>query len=156
MIKPAHRARLVAPAPGRETEAAVSPSRCGFSSKDRGTERQGGWGVFQSGLKRFLWQMFRQRALTYLIAASQVFPWASLVAQRVRKKNLPAMQEAQVRSLGQEDPLEQVMATHSSILAWRIPRTEEPGGPQSMAVTRNRTRLSDSQFPMFSKGGFRT
>ena len=49
---------------------------------------------------------------------------SSLVAQMV--KNLPAVQEIWVRSLGQEDPLEKVMATHSSILAWRIPRTEEP------------------------------
>ena len=47
-------------------------------------------------------------------------------------KNLPAMQETQVRSLSQEDPLEKEMATHSSILAWRIPWTEEPGGLQSM------------------------
>ena len=46
-------------------------------------------------------------------------------------KNLPAMQETQDQSLG-EDPLEEGMATHSSILAWRIPRTEEPGGLQSM------------------------
>ena len=44
-------------------------------------------------------------------------------------KNLPAMQETQVQSLGQEDPLEKEMATHSSILAWRIPWTEEPGRP---------------------------
>ena len=43
-------------------------------------------------------------------------------------KNLPEMQETQVQSLGWEDPLEKGMATHSSILAWRIPRTEEPGG----------------------------
>ena len=55
---------------------------------------------------------------------------ASLVAQTI--KNLPAMQETQVRSQGWEDPLEKVMATHSSILAWRIPWTEEPGGLQSM------------------------
>ena len=47
-------------------------------------------------------------------------------------KSLPVMQETCVRSLGQEDPLEKGMATHSSILAWRIPWTEEPGGPQSM------------------------
>ena len=47
-------------------------------------------------------------------------------------KNLPAVQETQVQSLGQEDPLEKGMATRSSILAWRIPRTEEPGGLQSM------------------------
>ena len=43
-------------------------------------------------------------------------------------KNLPAMQETKVQSLGWEDPLEEEMATHSSILAWRIPWTEEPGG----------------------------
>ena len=56
--------------------------------------------------------------------------WASLVAQMV--KSLPARQrEAQVRSLGGEDPLEQGMATHSSLLAWEIPWTEESGGLQS-------------------------
>ena len=46
--------------------------------------------------------------------------------------NLPAMQETQVRYLGQEDPLEKEMATHSSVAAWRVPWTEEPGGLQSM------------------------
>ena len=56
--------------------------------------------------------------------------WASLVAQTV--KNLPAMQETQVQSLSWEDPLEKGIATHSSILAWRIPWTEEPGGLQFM------------------------
>ena len=55
---------------------------------------------------------------------------ASLVAQTV--KNLPAIWETWTQSLGQEDPLEKGMATHSSILAWRIPWTEEPGGIQSM------------------------
>ena len=59
---------------------------------------------------------------------------ASLVAQRV--KCLPAMQETWVRSLGQEDPLEKEMATHSSILAWRIPGTAEPGGLPSMGSHR--------------------
>ena len=53
-------------------------------------------------------------------------------------KNLPAMQETQVQSLGQEDPLEKEMVTHSSILAWSIPRTEEPGGLQSMGSQRVR------------------
>ena len=55
---------------------------------------------------------------------------ASLVAQGV--KNLPAVQKTWVRSLGWEDPLEKEMATHSSILAWKILETEEPGGLQSM------------------------
>ena len=49
-------------------------------------------------------------------------------------KNLPAIEEIQIQSLGQEDPLEKGMATHSSILAWRIPRTEEPGRLQSMGL----------------------
>ena len=64
------------------------------------------------------------------IREGQWFWWASLVAQTV--KNLPAMQETQVQSLGQEDSLEKGMTTHPSILAWRIPWTEEPGGLQSM------------------------
>ena len=51
-------------------------------------------------------------------------------------ENLPAMQETQVLSLGQEDPLEKGVVTHSGILAWRIPWTEEPGGPQSMESQR--------------------
>ena len=59
---------------------------------------------------------------------------ASLVAQRV--KNLPAMQETQVQSLGWEDPLEKEMATHSSVLAWRIPGTGEPDGLPSMGSHR--------------------
>ena len=53
-------------------------------------------------------------------------------------KNLPAMQETLVRFLGQEDPLEKEIMTHSSILAWRIPWTEEPGGLQSMGLQRVR------------------
>ena len=53
-------------------------------------------------------------------------------------KNLPAMQETWVLSLGLEDPLEKEMATHSSILAWKIPWTEEPGGLQSIASHRVR------------------
>ena len=52
----------------------------------------------------------------------------TLIMQNVTVKNLPAMGETWVRSLGWEDPLEEGMATHSSIVAWRIPWTEEPGG----------------------------
>ena len=66
---------------------------------------------------------------------------ASLVAQMV--KNPPAMQETQVRSLGREDPLEKGMATHSNILFWRIPWTEEPGGPESMGLQTVRYNWSD-------------
>ena len=63
-----------------------------------------------------------------------VIIWASLVAQSV--KNLPVVQGTQVRSLGQEDPLEKEMATHSNILAWENPWTEEPGGLQCMGSQR--------------------
>ena len=62
--------------------------------------------------------------------------WISLVAQTV--KRLPIMQETHVQSLGQEDLLEKEMATHSSILAWKIPRTEEPARLQSMGSQRVR------------------
>ena len=60
-------------------------------------------------------------------------------------KNLHAVQETWVQSLGQEDPLEQEMATHPSILAWRIPWTEEPGGLQSMGSQRVRHDLVTRQ-----------
>jgi len=64
-------------------------------------------------------------------------------------KNLPAMQESWVPSLGWEDPLEEEMATHSSILIWRIPWTEEPGGVQPMGsqgVRHNRVTNTTTTF----------
>ena len=60
----------------------------------------------------------------------------------VVKTHLP-MQEMLVWSLGQEDPLQEGIATHSSLLAWRIPWTEESGGPQSLGLQKSRTQLSD-------------
>ena len=68
------------------------------------------------------------------------YPGTSLVAQMV--KHLPTMRETQVQSLGQEDLLEKEMATHSSILAWRIPWTVEPGRLQSVG-SQSQTRLSN-------------
>ena len=62
-----------------------------------------------------------------MTSANRSTLWASLVAQMV--KNLPAMQETWVQSLSLEDDLKKEMAAHSSILAWKIPWTEEPGGP---------------------------
>ena len=58
-------------------------------------------------------------------------------------KNLPAMQETQVQTLGWEEPLEKEMATHSSILAWEIPQTQEPGGLQSVGLQKSQTQLSN-------------
>ena len=75
-----------------------------------------------------------------LIYADLMLLWASLVALLV--KNLPAMQETQVLFLGQEDTLEEGMATHSSLLAWRTPWTEEPGGLQAMG-SQSQMQLSD-------------
>ena len=64
--------------------------------------------------------------------------------------NLPAIQGTWVRSLGQEDPLEKETATHSSILAWEIPWTEEPGGLQSLGSHKSGTQLSDWHFHFLS------
>ena len=69
------------------------------------------------------------------------------MAQRV--KHLSAMPETQVQFLGWEDPLEKEMATHSSVLAWRIPWTEEPGRLQSIGSQKSRTRLSDFTFFLY-------
>ena len=68
-------------------------------------------------------------------------------------KNLPTMQEKAARSLGQEDPLEEKKATHSRILAWKIPRTEEPSGLQSMRSQRVDTteRLIQQQQHCYQK-----
>ena len=68
--------------------------------------------------------------LNVLIVRTHIYSMASLIAQSV--KNLPAVHETWVEFLGWEDPLEKEMATHFSILTWRIPRTEEPGRIQSM------------------------
>ena len=70
--------------------------------------------------------------------------WDSLVAQLV--KSLPATWQTRVRSLGGEDPLEKGMAIHSSILAWKIPYTEEPGEGYSHGVAKSQTRQSDFTF----------
>ena len=74
--------------------------------------------------------------LRTLVLLEPCYSRTSLVAQMV--KNLPTVQETRVRSLGGEDPLEKGMGTHSSILAWRIPWTEEPGRLQSMGSPRVR------------------
>ena len=79
--------------------------------------------------------------LLFSVLAFPLRQGASWAAQTV--KNLPAMRETRVRSLGKEDALEEGMATHSSILFWRIPWTEEPGGATVCRVAKNRTRLSD-------------
>ena len=76
------------------------------------------------------------------------YSWASLMAQMV--KNLSVMRQTWVQSLGWEDPLEEGMATHSSILAWRIPWTEEPGRLQSMGSQRVGHEISMVMFIFFN------
>ena len=78
----------------------------------------------------------RQKINKHAVSSHMGFPGGSVV------KNLPAVQETRVQPLDQEDPLEKEMATHSSILVWRIPQTEEPGGLQVHGVTKSQTRLS--------------
>ena len=70
----------------------------------------------------------------YFVGTTLTVEQASMVAQKV--KNLPAMQETGVRSLGWEDPLEKGLSIYPSILVWKIPWTEEPGGLQSLGLLR--------------------
>ena len=77
----------------------------------------------------------RQKIKKHEVSSHMGFPGSSVV------KNLPAVQETWVQSLGWEDPLEKEMATHSSILAWEIPWTEEPGGLQSTGSQKVRHDL---------------
>ena len=87
----------------------------------------------------FLW-LSNISSCIYVCVYMYMCIWASLVAQTV--KNLPAMQETQIRSPGWEDPLEKGMAIHSSILAWRIPWTEEPGRLHGVTGSDTTERLS--------------
>ena len=99
-------------------------------------ESQGGWSLVCC----CLWGLTE---LDTTEVTSQQQQQATLVAQRV--KNLPVMPETWVQSLGWEDPLEESVATHRSILAWRIPWTEEPGGLQSTWLQRDTTeRLNNN------------
>ena len=77
-------------------------------------------------------------ALTYLISASVCKTEHTCFTGAAVAKNLPATQETQIQSLGGDDPLEEEMRPHSSILAWKIPWTEEPSGLQSMGSQRVR------------------
>ena len=89
------------------------------------------------GLANNVWAGFQP----FLVPSSFCLVWAFPIAQLV--KNLPAMPETPVRLLGQKDPLEKGMATHSSILGWRIPWAEEPGGLQSVG-SQSATQLSNT------------
>ena len=99
--------------PGNHVSAGLEPSQAAALG-DRGTSA-----------KFLSWHHWRK---------NRIRKKASLVAQTI--KNLPVMQKTLVQSLGQEDPLEKGMVIYSSILAWRIPQTEEPGGLQSMGTQR--------------------
>ena len=100
--------------------------------------------------------IFQARVLEWDAIAFSIDPFSPWESRRTQEsrlpsfpsgsdcKSLPAMQETQVWSLNQEDPLKKGITTHSSILAWRIPRTEEPGGPLAVhGIAENQTWLSD-------------
>ena len=108
------------------------------------------WPDSSKGAKLFIAQ---KRSLLYFFpqdakAYRPLIYMTSLVVQMV--KNLPAMQETQVQSLGQEDPLEKGMSTYSSSLAWRIPWTEEPGSLQSTGSQRVRHDWATNTFTLVS------
>ena len=105
-------------------------SPCGHKELDR-TERLNNNNLSSNHI--ILWVFFLSPEIAFRVLFISI--WVSLVVQTV--KNLP-MPETQVWSLSQEDPLEKEMATHSSILAWEIPWTQEPGGLQSMGSQRVR------------------
>ena len=94
--------------------------------------------IFKIGLYLILYFKY---CVTYQNTANYLHIWDSLVAQMV--KNLPAMQETWVQSLGWEDPLEEGLATHSSILAWRIPMDRGSWRATVHGVAKGQTRLSN-------------
>ena len=91
------------------------------------------WGQRRKSLQREFFWVVKPFLISTVAVATQLTCLSKLTAQIV--KNLPAMQETRVRSLGWEDLLEKEMETHSNILAWRIPWTEEPGGATVHGVT---------------------
>ena len=97
--------------------------------------------ILKKNLSKYLF--FKRMVGIQLFKTIETPPWnlEILVAQMV--KNLPAMQETRVWSLGQEDPTDKEMPTHSSMLAWEIPLKMEPGRLQSMGLQKNQTWLSD-------------
>ena len=86
--------------------------------------------ILSNSMDAKLYYLYAVSILMYIYMCVYIYIWASLVAQRL--KHLPAMWETWVQSLGQEVPLEKETATHSIILAWKIPWTEEPSRLQSM------------------------
>ena len=129
------------PEEGMATDSSILAWRIPRTDEPCGLQSMGSWRVGQwlnwtcnfkgkvSKFFLFLYHNFYSN-LNYFAVTKKDFAIAQMV------KNLPAVQETWVQSLGQEDSLEKGMATHSSILAWRIPWTEEPGGLQSLGSHR--------------------
>ena len=112
-----------------------------WPAEGHGREMHNEAGALSSGQPLLLWFMWSSQPYAEYPVLRAYFsePYActSLIAQSV--KNLPAMQQTRVRFLGQEDPLEKEMATHSSILAWKSLWTEEPGRLQSLGSQKSDT-----------------
>ena len=134
------------PSPGDLPNPGIKPRSCALQAGSLPSEPPGkplnknkmmNWEIQICSLRREAGLSFYRvfNKLTHLnLGENREFPGKPLVAQTV--KRLPTMQETWVQSLGREDPLEKEMATHSSILAWKIPWTEEPGRLQSMGLQR--------------------
>ena len=113
-------------------------STSSWTPSSPGSTSSGSWTLL--ALRSLMWVIFRlikSGRKTIWVLIYWVFPSGSVI------KNSPEMQEMWVQSMGQEDPLEEGMATHSSILAWKIPCTEEPGGLWSMRSQRVGHEWSD-------------
>ena len=99
----------------------------------------------REGLASCIYSIFTISDMPYSFLEVKGIIKTYLVAQEV--KHLPTVRETRIQSLGGEDPLEKEMATHSSILVWKIPWMEEPGRLQSMGSTKSQTQLSDFTLP---------
>ena len=119
------------PSPGDLPDPGIEPGSPAFQADALTSEPPGKPRSRRGGIKRGESKLASNHFLMCSPQSGSLL-WASQVAQRL--KHLPAMRETWVRSLGREDPLEKEMATHSSILAWRIPWTEESGGLQSTGL----------------------
>ena len=124
--------------PIRILKSPRNPSVSNKNNKAIKTTKKSSAPVFNIAFSKIIWSLypFQVIAISFQLHFQVLKPnlATSLVSQTV--KSLPAMEETQVWSLGQEDPLEKEMATQSSILAWKIPWIEEPRGLQSMGLQR--------------------
>ena len=122
-------------------------------ARSKGLEEERLWALFPLSQPPFFLSIHNSSrpplpsSIDFQYIPHHIFPNGSVV------RSLPAMQETWVWSLGQEDPLEEAMATHSSILAWKFPWTEEPGGLQESDTTEHRAHVPHHDLALKNKVG---